>query len=200
MMQIPGLESDLSGPQLDIEIFRGAIEALEGNRLLGEIMADTSWRQEEISLFGKRMPVPRMSAWVGDPGCTYTYSGIAMEPLPWSGPLRAVRRLVTELSGAEYNSVLVNRYRNGDDGVGWHADDEPELGFEPTIASVSLGATRSFAFRRRDDSSVRAATELHHGDIIVMKGKTQALWLHQVPKTRRPVGERINLTFRLLEA
>ena len=110
---------------------------------------------------------------------------------------RSELRAVAEATGAcECNSVLVNRYRDGRDGVAWHADDEPELGDEPVIVSISLGASRRFQLRRRDDPSVRCETELHHGDVLVMRGRTQAEWLHQVPKTAVVVGERVNLTFR----
>ena len=112
------------------------------------------------------------------------------EPFVEAGPL---------VGAAPLNSVLVNLYRDGNDGVAWHADDEPELGREPLIVSVSLGASRAFQLRRRDDPSVRRELDLHHGDVVVMHGLTQALWLHQVPKTSRHVGQRVNLTFRSIQ-
>jgi alkylated DNA repair dioxygenase AlkB len=133
---------------------------------------------------------------IADEGLEYTYSGIAHTPQPWTPAVVAMRALCDGLAGASFNSVLCNLYRDGTDGVDWHADDEREFGRHPVIASVSLGATRRFDFRRVDDHAVRVGVDLHHGDVVIMRGTTQDLWRHRIPKTRRPVGERINLTFR----
>ena len=151
-------------------------------------------------MFGKKLPVPRLSAWYGDPGSVYSYSNIRLDPKPWFAALTDVRVKVETLSGSTFNSVLLNLYRNGNDSMGWHSDDEPELGARPTIASLSLGATRKFHLRRRDDHKVRRSLDLHHGDLVVMAGPTQAKWAHHVPKTAKPVGVRLNLTFRTIHS
>jgi alkylated DNA repair dioxygenase AlkB len=116
--------------------------------------------------------------------------------LPWTPELQRIRQRVEELTAHRYNSVLLNLYRDGRDGMGWHADDEPELGREPVIASVSLGATRRFKLRHRRSRIAASALDLAHGDLLLMAGQTQHEYAHAVPKTARPVGERVNLTFR----
>ena len=133
---------------------------------------------------------------MGDPGTTYTYSGLRLDPDPWSPPVLELRAVASEAAGCEFNSVLLNRYRSGRDALAWHADDEPELGPEPTIASVSLGASRRFRLRRRDDHATSIGLDLPGGSVLVMAGATQRDWEHCVPRTARPVGERLNLTFR----
>jgi alkylated DNA repair dioxygenase AlkB len=164
------------------------------------LLHEVPWVQDDIIMFGRKLPVPRLSAWFGDADAAYSYSGIEMIIHPWTDLLAEMRNVMQSLAApfgsVRFNSVLVNLYRDGNDGVAWHADDEPELGREPLIVSVSLGATRSFQLRRRDDRNERRDLELHHGDVVVMHGLTQALWMHQVPKTAKPVGPRLNLTFR----
>jgi len=191
-------EDNLEGPGLSVDVRREFLEAATADALLAQLLVDVPWRQDEIFMFGTRSPVPRLSAWFGAPGLTYSYSGIDLEPDPLLPALDDLRELVTDVcaAGVNFNSVLANRYRTGADSVAWHADDEPELGREPTIASVSLGATRRFQLRRKDDPTVKVETPLHHGDLLIMSGPTQSLWHHQVPKTATPVGERVNLTFR----
>jgi alkylated DNA repair dioxygenase AlkB len=157
-----------------------------------------AWRQDHLKMFGNLIPVPRLESWVADEGLDYTYSGIHHEPDPWIDELVELRDLSSSHTGTRFNSVLCNLYRDGSDGVDWHADDEPEFGPMPVIASWSLGATRRFDLRRVDDHSIKVELELHHGDLVIMSGTTQELWRHRVPKTKKPVGERINLTFRLV--
>ena len=147
-------------------------------------------------IFGQRRPVPRLVAWHGDPGASYTYSGTPHDPLPWTQPLERIRSRLFDLTGGQFNSVLLNLYRDGRDGMGWHADDEPELGREPAIASVSFGATRRFKLRHRRSRSAANTLDLAHGDLLLMAGATQHHYVHAVPKTARPVGARVNLTFR----
>ena len=163
-----------------------------------QLSAELPWTQGRVQLFGRAIPEPRLSCWLGDPGCTYTYSGQRREPIPWTPGLAVLKERVEAATGLRFNSALANLYRSGADGVGWHADDEPELGDEPAIASLSLGATRRFSLRRRDDPRLRRELSLDGGSLLVMAGGTQALWQHRVPKTRRPVGPRINLSFRQL--
>lgn len=159
---------------------------------LGE---ETAWEQHDITLFGRTVPTPRLTAWTGD--AAYRYSGIANEPQPWTPTLAALRdRLVAEV-GSPFNSCLANLYRDGTDSMGEHSDDEPELGPRPTIASVSLGARRRFVLRHRATGQ-RWSYDLGAGDLLVMRAESQADYRHGVPKTRRPVGPRMNLTFRWL--
>ena len=173
-----------------------AFDPDEASRLFDALRAGIHWFQEEILIFGQRRRVPRLVAWHGDPGASYVYSGTDHHPEPWTPELEYIRSRVRELSGAEFNAVLLNLYRDGRDGMGWHADDEPELGRNPVIASVSLGATRRFCLRHRRRRDLRLDLPLPHGSLLVMGGTTQHHWVHALPKTQRPVGERINLTFR----
>ena len=177
-----------------MEVLRGFLADADGH--LAGLLAETPWEQGEITVFGQRRPIPRLEAWYGDPGRAYTYSGRRLEPLPWTERLAELRDRCAEAAEAAFDSVLVNRYRDGDDAVGWHADDEPELGRQPVIGSLSLGATRRFRLRRRDGCHDPFAIDLEHGDLLVMRGSTQELWEHCRTRTARPVGERVNLTFR----
>ncbi len=169
---------------------------------LAELTSELAWEQGEITLFGKKVLEPRLSAWYGDAGKTYTYSGKKQVPLPWqSGLLQiktdAEKAIVEHLKCAIYlNSVLCNYYRNGQDSMGFHADNEKELGKWPTIASINFGETRRFQFRRRDDKTVKYELELTHGSLLVMAGAMQQHWLHAVPKEPKRAKPRINLTFR----
>src|SRR6516225_428077 len=151
------------------------------------------WRIETACLFGREMPVPRMTAWFGD--ADYTYSGICHRAAPFPAVVQRLREWAQNISGASYNAVLLNLYRNGADSVGWHSDNEAGLGDCPTIASLSLGATRRFALRHRTTKET-ITLELTEGRWLIMAGETQRFWIHQVPKTTAPVGRRINLTFR----
>lgn len=154
------------------------------------------WQIHRIRMFGKWVDAPRLSCWIGDPGAAYRYSGQHFEPHAWPDALVPLReRLQAEL-GVPFNSVLANLYRDGRDAMGWHSDDEPELGPEPVIASVSLGATRRFVLRRRDDHAVKQTFALTSGSLLVMRGTCQREWQHALTRTVRPVGRRINLTFR----
>ncbi len=148
-------------------------------------------------MFGRRIAIPRLTAWHGDPGAVYTYSGLRNEPRPWTPALAELRARLADRLGVRFTSVLLNWYRSGADGMSWHADDEPELGSEPTIASLSLGATRRFELKHRADGE-RIAVPLDHGSLLVMTGETQHCWLHRVPKQPRIAGGRINLTFRVV--
>ena len=185
-------------PDADVRLWSRAFAPDEADELLAALLAGISWQQEDIVMFGEPRRVPRLVAWHGDPGTAYTYSGTAHEPLPWTPVLQGIRDRVQGLTGHGFNSVLLNRYRDGRDGMGWHADDERELGRDPVIASVSLGATRRFKLRHRRLHDAVATIELAHGDVLLMAGPTQHAYVHAVPKTARPVGERVNLTFRLL--
>jgi alkylated DNA repair dioxygenase AlkB len=183
----------------DVRLLAEAFSEPEASELFRLLRAEIDWRQEEVVIFGKRRLVPRLVAWHGDPGASYTYSGTPHEALPWTPALEQVRHRVQALTGRHFNAVLLNLYRDGRDGMGWHSDDEPELGPEPAIASVSLGAVRRFCLRHRRRKGMRADLPLPHGSLLLMSGATQRHWVHAVPKTALPTGERINLTFRRVE-
>jgi alkylated DNA repair dioxygenase AlkB len=192
-----GVETIIDGTSR-VTLLRDAIAPDDEIRLLAAIIDGLVWREDHIVIHGVRHAVPRLQAWVGDPDSAYAYSGIALDPAPWTDPVLELRRLASEHAGVDFNSVLVNRYRTGDDALAWHADDEPELGPEPVIAGVSLGATRRFRLRRRDDHATSIGLDLPGGSLLVMAGRTQVEWEHCVPRTARPVGERLNLTFRCI--
>jgi alkylated DNA repair dioxygenase AlkB len=156
------------------------------------------WRQDSIRMFGRTLPLPRLTAWYGDPDAVYVYSGIRNEPNSWNDILLKIKDRITSLTGSPYNSVLVNRYADGSQSMSWHADDEAALGIEPQIASVSLGATRRFLLKHKHNER-RLALELPHGSLLLMAGRLQEEWVHALPKTRKPVGLRINLTFRWVQ-
>jgi alkylated DNA repair dioxygenase AlkB len=149
-------------------------------------------------LFGRSFAQPRLTAWHGEPHAVYSYSGLRLTPAPWTGALLEIRERIAAHTGWTLDGVLLNLYRDGRDSMGWHADDEPELGPEPRIASASLGETRRFAMRRRGGGKPRLALDLDHGSLLLMSGPTQAHWQHAVPKTTQQVGVRVNLTFRAM--
>lgn len=159
------------------------------------LLNETPWKQESIRMFGKYVPQPRLTAWYGDTDAVYTYSGLTNHPLLWNETLLLIRNLAEAFSGQSFNSVLLNLYRNGDDYMGYHSDDESELGENPVIASVSLGATRRFLFREQA-SGRRLSVDLPGNSLLLMKGDLQHKWKHSLPKTARQVAPRINLTFR----
>lgn len=187
-------------PGAELELLPAWLEPAEADALLHSLLEQVQWEVHRIRMFGRMVDSPRMSSWIGDAGARYRYSGTAFEPRPWTRSLQALRgRLASDL-GTDFNSVLANRYRSGSDCMGWHSDDEPELGPMPVIASVSLGATRRFLLKHRQDASIKAGFALGHGSLLVMRGATQRCYRHCLPRTARPVGERVNLTFRKIVA
>lgn len=159
------------------------------------LRAETPWRAEQIHIAGRAIDVPRRTAWYGDPGATYVYSGLRNEPMPWTPLLAELRDEVSAAAGVPLNSVLMNFYRDGRDSIGWHADDEPELGKDPVIASLSLGTPRRFVLRHAKKKGRSMTFVLGDGALLVMAGSTQHHYRHAVPKEEQ-AGERINLTFR----
>ncbi len=193
--------TSLPFPDADLQLFRNENWGGSADGLLARLIAEISWRQRRITLFGKTHLQPRLICWMGDPGCTYRYSGSRWESEPWHPLVDEMRARVEALSGAPFNAVLLNLYRDGADSMGFHADDEPELGERPVIASLSFGAERTMHFRHRHDrAQPTRRVALMDGDLLVMRGDTQANWRHAMPKTRRPVGPRVNLTFRRVSA
>ena len=168
----------------------------EADALFTALHDGIAWESHRIRLFGREVDSPRLSCWIGDADAAYTYSHTRFEPRPWPKVLLPVReRLRTEL-GADFNGVLANLYRDGNDRMGWHADDEPEIDPRVPIASLSLGATRRFVLRRRGEASRKVSIELEHGCLLTMDCATQRHWQHALPRTARDTGARINLTFR----
>lgn len=171
----------------------------EADELLAVLMDSIRWETHRIRMFGREVDSPRLSCWIGDPGASYVYSRTRFEPRPWPVALQALRPRIDAAAGVVMNSVLANLYRDGRDAMGWHSDDEPELGPRPVIASLSLGGTRRFAFKHRRDPTKKFALDLPHGSLLIMSGDTQANWRHALSRTARPVAPRLNLTFRQIK-
>ena len=173
------------------------LQKTEADRYLIALTDDIHWEQHQIIIFGRQRPVPRLSAWHGDSDAQYTYSGLTLAPRPWTKTLQKLKAQLETTASTRSNSVLLNKYRDGQDSMGWHSDDEAELGLEPIIASLSLGGTRRFLFRHKYRKDLpRVEVPQTHGSLLIMRGPTQANWQHQVPKSKRPVDARLNLTFR----
>jgi len=170
----------------------------ESDRLLQQLKNEIDWKQEPIKMFGKMVMQPRLTAWYGDSDKAYQYSGITMTPHAWTDSLQTIKQKIETVSPVQYSSVLLNLYRDGKDSMGWHRDNEPELGINPVIASVSFGGARTFKLRNYADKSIIKSMELTHGSLLIMQGATQHFWEHQIPKTALPVKERVNLTFRVI--
>ena len=170
------------------------------DRLLQELIEKIEWTQNKIRFYGKESLVPRLEAWYGDPGKSYAYSGIQMTPKPWTKELVKIKEAIEKEAGVPFNSVLINYYRDGKDRVAWHSDDEKELGQNPIIGSVSLGAERKFKLRHKKykENGLKTEIILQHGSFLLMKGPTQHHWMHEIPRTAKPIGPRINLTFRII--
>ncbi|HEY7773233.1 MAG TPA: alpha-ketoglutarate-dependent dioxygenase AlkB [Marinagarivorans sp.] len=164
--------------------------------LLVTLLAELDWQQGRVHLFGKDHQEPRLSSYYGDTGSDYSYANRAVVPAPWHPALAALRQQLSEAFSSPFNAVLCNLYRNGQDCMGWHSDDEPELGPQPTIASVSLGATRRFRLRDKQNPKLQQTFELNHGSLLIMAGTTQRYWQHSLAKAQKIQSPRINLTFR----
>jgi alkylated DNA repair dioxygenase AlkB len=190
----PGGEPEEVLPyDLSAVVHRGAIS--QPHEVMAALLTSVPWQSRQIQMFGRWVDEPRLSSWHGDPNAHYRYSGINLQPQPWTTELRVLKKICEEACGASFNSVLANLYRDGQDAMGWHSDDEPELGPEPVIASISLGAARRFDLRHRvTKETVQVA--LGAGDLLVMSKSSQRSWMHQVPRTAKVKEPRINLTFR----
>lgn len=182
-------------PEPEVDWYPDWLSLATAGDMLERLKEEVVWKQDSIGTPGGVKPLPRLTAWQGEPDAVYIYSGIRNEPLPWSTTVLVLKNLAEEVTRAHFNSVLLNRYRSGNDSMGWHADRERELGPTPVIASVSLGAARRFDLRHNGTGTIRTF-ELTSGSLLVMRGSTQALWRHRVPKAPAVQGERINLTFR----
>ena len=171
----------------------------QADEYFDSLRKETPWRQDDIKVFGKVYAQPRLTALYGNNGKSYSYSNITMESLPFTKVLKKLKNLVDQEAEIEFTSCLLNLYRDGKDSNGWHSDDEKELGKNPVIASVSLGEARFFHLRHKSDRTLKSKILLEHGSLLLMRGKTQHFWQHQIAKTAKKVEERINLTFRIIQ-
>jgi alkylated DNA repair dioxygenase AlkB len=183
-------------PGADVVFAPAWLPAAEADALYSALLEEIPWETHRLRMFGRWVDAPRRNAWVGDEGTSYRYSGNTFAPRPWTPALAALRDSAAQACGTRFNSVLANLYRDGADSMGWHSDDEPELGPEPVIASVSLGAERDFRFRAKGERGETVALTLTHGSLLRMGEGTQRLYKHDLPKRLRVKTPRINLTFR----
>lgn len=171
------------------------LSAEDSSRYFKSLFESIPWKQDEVVLFGKRHVTKRKTAWFGDSALSYTYSNTTKTALPWTPELLHLKQLVEETTGQSFNSCLLNLYHSGEEGMGWHSDNEKELGPHPVIASLSLGAERKFSLKHRG-SKQTVSILLENGSLLLMTGATQEYWLHSMPKTKKVKEARINLTFR----
>jgi alkylated DNA repair dioxygenase AlkB len=188
-------------PDAEIEYFPEFFSREKSLNFLPQLIDTIKWKQNTIKMYGKENPVPRLEAWYGDPGKSYAYSGIRMEPSTWTDELNEIKRSIESEVAISFNSVLINYYRDGQDRVAWHSDDEKELGKNPVIGSVSFGAERTFKLRHKQykENNLKQSIVLKNGSFLLMKGATQHHWMHEIPRTAKPIGPRINLTFRVIK-
>ena len=186
-------------PEAEINYFPHFFDKKQADIIFAQLANDIPWQQDTISVFGKTYQQPRLTAFFGNEGKTYSYSNIKMQPHPWNIPMQKIKLYVENVLETSFTSVLLNYYRDGKDSNGWHADNEKELGINPIIASVSFGAERTFQLKHNSDLTLKKSIILEHGSLLLMKGTTQHFWKHQIPKTSKPIGSRINLTFRTIK-
>jgi alkylated DNA repair dioxygenase AlkB len=186
-------------PLLDAEIYlyEDFFTKQESKDFFLDLKENISWQQRQIKFWGKLLDEPRLTAWYGDDDASYSYSGIHLKPIPWTNTLLTIKQKIENFTQEKFNSVLLNLYRNGYDSMGWHSDDERELGQNPIIGSISFGATRKFQLKHKK-LNLSQDIELNSGSFLLMKGSTQHFWKHQIPKTKKLCSQRINLTFRLI--
>ncbi|HEY2582622.1 MAG TPA: alpha-ketoglutarate-dependent dioxygenase AlkB [Mucilaginibacter sp.] len=167
-------------------------------KYLSEFIDTVPWQQRIVTMYGKPIITPRLTAWYGDRGTDYTFSGTKFDPLPWTKELLQIRKTVEATAGISFNSVLLNYYRDGNDSVAWHSDDENELGINPVIGSVSFGQVRRFDIRNKTDHNKKYSVDLENGSLLLMKGDLQHNWEHRIAKSTKPLKGRVNLTFRVI--
>ena len=182
--------------QGEVYYFPNFLKVSEADKYLAQLTQDVPWKQEPIKIFGKLILQPRLIAWYGDPEAAYKYSGHQLTPLPWPTFLKKLKSKVETFSEASFNGALLNLYRDQNDSMGWHRDNEKELGKEPFIASLSFGEKRKFKLQNIHDKDLKLSIELEHGSLLIMKGKTQQFWKHSIPKQSKPVAARVNITLR----
>jgi alkylated DNA repair dioxygenase AlkB len=180
----------------EVYLIENFLSQQEADHYLSKFRENLEWHQDDIKLFGKTHLAPRLTAWYGEEGISYSYSGVKLKAKAWTPDLLEIKEKLKSYCETEFNSVLLNYYRSGQDSMGWHSDDEKELGVNPVIASVSLGQERVFHFRHKKEKNLKVKIALKSGSLLLMKGETQHFWQHQIPKSKKPMQSRINLTFR----
>ena len=186
-------------PDAELIYIPNFLNLQKANLYFEHLKTNVNWQQDDITIFGKTYKQPRLTALYAENDASYSYSNITMHPNPFTSELLDLKQAIEAEVQHKFTTVLINLYRDGNDSNGWHADNEKELGENPIIASVSLGATRAFHFKHRNLKEERHNMQLEHGSLLLMKGKMQHHWLHQIPKTKKSIGERINLTFRTIQ-
>ena len=183
----------------DLEYYPNFFNLAKANELFDKLKNDVPWQQDDITVYGKVYAQPRLTALYGNQGKPYGYSNIVMQPHNWSPLIMFIKTEIEAVCDQNFSTVLLNNYRNGRDSNGWHADNEKELGRNPIIASVSFGSERVFQMKHNTIKDLKQNIVLEHGSLLLMQGTTQHFWKHQIPKTAKPIGERINLTFRIIK-
>jgi alkylated DNA repair dioxygenase AlkB len=186
-------------PDAEIIYYPQLFDKEQADNIYTELLKEIAWQQDNITVYGKTHPQPRLTALYGNDGKPYSYSNITMQPKPWNSLLQKIKYYIEASTECQFTTVLLNQYRDGKDSNGWHADNEKELGTNPIIASLSLGAERVFQLKHNTISEAKKNIILEHGSLLLMKGSTQHFWKHQIPKTTKPIGNRINLTFRSIK-
>ena len=189
------LPIQMSLPDATVTYYPKWLTANQASRYQAILQEELLWSQDYIKIYGRTVKIPRLQAWYGEPEALYTYSKLEMKPLAWHPVLADLRAKLEEECAAQFNSVLANWYRHGQDSMGMHSDDEPELGVRPVIASLTLGQARGFIMKHKITGQ-KEVLDLAHGSLLVMSGDTQANWQHGINKTKKTVADRINLTFR----
>jgi alkylated DNA repair dioxygenase AlkB len=193
-------KTEFNLPNAEIILIDHLFSPEESNRLYKNLTENIKWQQDQMKIFGKSVDLPRLTAYYGDSDLSYSYSGIDMKPHPWNYDLLFIKARIEKEVNTEFTSCLLNFYRHGKDSMGWHQDNEKELGENPTIASVTFGETRPFQLKHISDKQLKKVDiPLTHGSLLIMQGTTQHFWKHQIPKTNKPIQPRINLTFRIIK-
>ena len=189
----------LSLPDAEIIYYPQFFDKEQADQIYAELLQEIAWQQDNITVFGKTHQQPRLTALYGNEGKPYSYSNITMQPNPWNTLLQKIKYFIEATTECQFTTVLLNQYRDGKDSNGWHADNEKELGTNPIIASLSFGAERVFQLKHNTIANAKKSIVLEHGSLLLMKGSTQHFWKHQIPKSAKPIGNRINLTFRSIK-
>lgn len=199
MLSLFNKETNLQLPDSDIRYFSNFLNSEKADSYLESFRKNVRWQQDDISIFGKTYAQPRLTALYGNNGKPYSYSNITMQPYEFTSDLLEIKKRIETKTKAIFTTCLLNLYRDGNDSNGWHADNEKELGVNPVIASITLGQERFFHLKHRTQKERKHKLLLEHGSLLLMEGETQHQWLHQIAKTKKPIGERINLTFRVIK-
>lgn len=185
-------------PENILKYFPELFSKKESSAFLDKFITTIEWEQRVVTMYGKKVATPRLTAWYGEHGKNYAYSGNRFNPLPWTKELLEIKKRIEPLAGVTFNSVLLNYYRHGHDSVAWHSDNETELGTQPVIGSVSLGQVRRFDIRQKNNHQQKYSIRPESGSLLLMTGDLQQNWEHRIPKSQSVMGARVNLTFRII--